>query len=229
MNLFEAGYALGVSLVEGESQLYHKFGISPESRHKRQRHGWNLYGGKFDDANEVNAYDRHMDERKKAARHAGKFGAVVGGIAGAGLAHRYGTPLLRAVATNRTRNIAGNVRGGRNRQVERIGDLLSQDANIFRPDSPEISVADALRHRNATSDVVAARRAAAKTASADYRRGVGKLAPFVRKHAGKLAVGAGLGLGALALGGAAYMKTRWSKDKRAHTYDAKTRSYKPVA
>jgi len=207
MNLFEAGYALGLALVEGESQLYHKFGVSPETRHKQQRHGWNLYGGKFDDANEVSAYDRYMDERKKAARHTGKVGAVVGGIAGAGLAHRYGTPLLRRRATNRLRDIAAHIRAV---QPDHIYELRQYPFN-------------------ATPDVVAARRAAAEAASADYRRGVGKLAPFVRKHAGKLAVGAGLGLGALALGGAAYMKTRWSKDKRAHTYDAKTRSYKPVA
>lgn len=206
MNLFESGYQLGYRLVEEGSQRFHALGASPETRHKQQRHGWNLYGGKFDDANEVNAYDRHMDERKKAARHTGKVGAVVGGIAGAGLAHRYGTPLLRRRATNRLRDIADHMRAV---QPDHIYELRQHPYN-------------------ATPDVVAARRAAAEAASSDYRR-LGKLNLFVRKHAGKLAVGAGLGLGALALGGAAYMKTRWSKDKRAHKYDEKTRSYKPVA
>lgn len=227
MNLFEAGYALGLALMEGESQRFHKSGISPETRHKQQRHGWNLYGGKFDDANEVNAYDRHMDERKKVARRTGKFGAVAGGIAGAGLGYLYVRPALRRSATNAMKDYARSIRGSEVKQENRLFDHLPGGEGVKRPHHDSYS--QAVRAHDATPSVVQARRAVAQEQSEKFRRGMGKFAPFARKHAGKLAVGAGLGLGALALGGAAYMKTRWSKDKRAHTYDAKTRSYKPVA
>ena len=219
MNLFEAGYALGLALVEGESQLYHKFGVSPESRHKQQRHGWNLYGGKFDDANEVNAFDKHMDERKRAARHTGKIGAAVGGLAGAGLAHRYLAPKMRRNIIRNMRREAAVVRG--NDVIDRIAMRVYQQGI----DAPY----EELVRRDARKGVAQARQDIAKELSAKYWDKVGKLTPFLRKHAGKIAAGAGLGLGALALGGAAYMKTRWSKDKRAHKYDEKTRSYKPVA
>jgi hypothetical protein len=55
-----------------------------------------------------------------------------------------------------------------------------------------------------------------------------KAMKFTRKHAGKLGAAAGAGLGALAIGGGAYLKSRYSKHKKPHQYDAKTKSYKPV-
>lgn len=85
MNLYEAGYSLGQRLFV-EAQSYHMLGYSPEDRHRRHRQSWNLYGGKYDNAHEVAAYNRHINEKKKQARKHGLIGAATGTVVGAGAA-----------------------------------------------------------------------------------------------------------------------------------------------